>query len=69
MRQLIDGRLMIRLLHLNDLAKASSAHIVVCPVLVSHLDTAVTQTLVPCTPWLLVRLQKHHPLLAQIVGN
>lgn len=37
MRQLIDCRLMICLLHLNNLAKATSSHIVVCPVLISHL--------------------------------
>lgn len=29
---------MICLLHLNDLAKATSSHIVVCPVLISYLE-------------------------------
>lgn len=38
MRQLIDCRLLICLLHLYNLAKTASSHIVVCPVFISHLE-------------------------------
>lgn len=55
MRQLIDCRLVICLLHLNDLAKATSSHIVVCPVFISHLSSSLSSPILspllkPCIP-------------------
>lgn len=47
MRQLIDCRLLICLLHLYNLAKTASSHIVVCPVFISHLSTSLSSSILP----------------------
>lgn len=49
MRHLVDHSLLIRLLHLDDLAKATSPHVIIRPVLISHLGAEQEEALTPST--------------------